>query len=182
MIAAVVAAGGLWWTNSGEVSVRSEPALEDAHPAEPPPHVRSRVLVRGEADVREPSLSPDGSQVVFVRRVEGGAELVLREVDGSGERVLSEEPGIRHAQPAFSPDGTRVAFSRSRGLYVIALDGGEARRITDSGVHPDWSPDGTRLAFTTEQIHEPEAKTTRSSLWVVDVESRRTHKVFDGDA
>jgi len=182
LVIAVVVAGGLWWRSPGEVSVRSEPASEDARPAEPPPHVRSRVLVRGEYDVREPSLSPDGSQVVFVRRVEGGAELVLREVDGSAERVLSEEPGISHAQPAFSPDGTQVAFSRSRGLYVVPLDGGEARRITDSGVHPDWSPDGTRLAFTTEQIHEPEAKTTRSSLWVVDVESRRTHKVFDGDA
>jgi Tol biopolymer transport system component len=182
LVIAVVVAGGLWWRSSGGVGVRSEPASEGARPAEPPPQVRTRVLVRGEADVREPSLSPDGSQVVFVRRIEGGLELVLREVDGSGERVLSEEPGIQHAQPAFSPDGTRVAFARSRGLYVMALDGGEAHRVTDSGVHPDWSPDGTRLAFTTEVIHGPEYKTTRSGLWVVDVESRRTHKVLDGDA
>jgi Tol biopolymer transport system component/tRNA A-37 threonylcarbamoyl transferase component Bud32 len=180
LVALVV--GGLWWMGSGGVDV------PDAHPsagvvsAEAPPRVRSRILVRGEEEVSDPSISPDGSQVVFVRRAEGGAELVLREVDGTGERVLSHESD-HHVQPAISPDGTRMVFSRDRGLHVMALDGGEVRQITELGVHPDWSPDGTRVAYTTEIIHDPELlKTSRSALWVVDVESRRTHKVFEGDA
>jgi len=188
MAVVALAVGGLWWTKPWAENVRFWPPSERARPteslrpADALPRVRTQVLVRGEDDVREPSLSPDGSQVVFVRRTKERTELVLREVDGTGERVLSVEPDIRHAQPAFSPDGKQIAFSRRSGLYVTAVEGGEARRITDTGVHPDWSPDGSRLAFTTEPILSAEYKSTRSALWVVDVESRRTRKVFDGDA
>jgi Tol biopolymer transport system component len=62
--------------------------------------------------------------------------------------------------PAWSPDGTRIAFQsdRSGGLsdiYVINVDGSGLLRLTydpvpaiTNEVHPAWSPDGTRIAFT----------------------------------
>jgi len=57
--------------------------------------------------------------------------------------------------PAWSPDGARLAFSRvsfltrSCGIYVARADGSELRQIADKcGSSPAWSPDGTKLAFS----------------------------------
>jgi Tol biopolymer transport system component len=59
-------------------------------------------------------------------------------------------------QPTWSPDGTRIAFSRldfndlRAEIFSLSLDGGEARQLTNSGeylVDADWSPDGTRIVF-----------------------------------
>jgi Tol biopolymer transport system component len=54
-------------------------------------------------------------------------------------------------QPAWSPDGTMLAFRSERagaaGLYVTGLDGEELLRLSD-GREPDWSPDGNRIAYT----------------------------------
>ncbi|RIQ12050.1 serine hydrolase [Jiangella rhizosphaerae] len=63
------------------------------------------------------------------------------------------------AEPALSPDGTRVAYvlkgsdaeadENVSSLWLVAADGGEPRRLTHgrADASPAWSPDGTRLAF-----------------------------------
>ena len=67
--------------------------------------------------------------------------------------------GIRDTTPRWSPDGRRIAFVRSTEkdgkaqpaqIYLLQMDGGEARAITEIGTgagNPVWSPDGTRIAF-----------------------------------
>jgi Tol biopolymer transport system component len=76
--------------------------------------------------------------------------------------VVSQSGGIyvegrqiaKGTQPAWSPDGTRIAFERSGELFVIDADGSNSRRLTvrKAGYHrpaksPAWSPDGRRIAF-----------------------------------
>ncbi|MDQ3877255.1 MAG: hypothetical protein M3290_02730, partial [Actinomycetota bacterium] len=60
--------------------------------------------------------------------------------------------------PAWSPDGTRVAFDSNRSgnydIWVLNRTTHHLRRITHEGAYdadPTWSPDGTRLAFVTTQ-------------------------------
>jgi Tol biopolymer transport system component len=50
-------------------------------------------------------------------------------------------------QPAWSPDGTRIAYVGARGITVADADGRNARVIADGG-EPAWSPAGTRIAYT----------------------------------
>ncbi len=59
-------------------------------------------------------------------------------------------PGVSDFYPAWSPDGTQIAFNTSRGpgIWIMNADGSAAHAITSGkDFDPDWSPDGTRIAY-----------------------------------
>ena len=57
--------------------------------------------------------------------------------------------------PAWSPDGRRLAFSFLDQIWVADRDGGSARPLTADGTaverHPAWSPDGRSIAFAEDR-------------------------------
>ena len=104
----------------------------------------------------QPALSPDGMRIAYVVRTldvdldRNVDELWLAETGGGPGRRLTAGP--KDVAPAWSPDGTRVAFVRDGQLAVLTADGGEAETLTDLSLGagaPVWSPDGRRLAFST---------------------------------
>jgi dipeptidyl aminopeptidase/acylaminoacyl peptidase len=118
-------------------------------------------------------LSADGARVVFAQtRIAPGEKEDDDEVEHSDLHLLDVESGAvrrltfndsTNSAPAISPDGSTVAFMSSRTekpqLWLLPLDGGEPRRLTDLpqgvGGGPVWSPDGTTIAFTAGQQEEP---------------------------
>ena len=65
---------------------------------------------------------------------------------------------LRDEDPAWSPDGTEIAFSSERtsdrDIYVMKANGSGQTRITNSAgadYSPAWSPDGRRIAFVSER-------------------------------
>ena len=64
--------------------------------------------------------------------------------DGSNPRQLTRYAG---SNPAWSPDGRRIAFRSRFDLFVVNVDGSGLRRLARNGSAPTWSPDGRTIAF-----------------------------------
>jgi Tol biopolymer transport system component len=93
-----------------------------------------------------PSYSADGEQIVF----EADARIAIVGADG-GAAVLQPAATARDADPCFSPDGKRIAFTgvNDQGgtdIYIRRLAGGAARMIIHDAGEPAWSSRG-RLAY-----------------------------------
>jgi dipeptidyl aminopeptidase/acylaminoacyl peptidase len=118
-------------------------------------------------------LSADGTRVVFAQtRIAPGegeddddvehTDLYLLDVESGAARRLTVSDSTNSA-PAISPDGSKAAFTSSRTekpqLWLLPLDGGEPRQLTDLpqgvGGGAVWSPDGTTIAFTAGPQSEP---------------------------
>lgn len=92
-------------------------------------------------------------QIAFVSVVDPSVDIAVVNVDGSGFKRLTH-PGL-DLQPAWSPDGSRIAFVNDRGdgeqhIYVMTADGTNVSRLTDGRIDggPAWSPDGSAIAFS----------------------------------
>jgi Tol biopolymer transport system component len=124
----------------------------------------------------------DGSALLYNGSAPARADLWTMEADGSAQRRLTGT--FRTAQPAWSHDGTRIAYASgdaTGGSSIVVADasgrklevvaGGASGQAPNDG-HPTWSPDGTRIAL--DDI-------VTAGAFVVDVASgRRTGLAVDG--
>jgi hypothetical protein len=112
----------------------------------------SSLLADGRGSDVNPTWSRD-SRIAFQSNREGGTELWLTTADGLVTRRLTDAAGA-NGEPAWSPDGTRIALARRRAgdsdLYVLRPADGRLMRLTRGPVDdewPSWSPDGRRIVF-----------------------------------
>ena len=160
-----------------------------AEPAEAPATSVRRALTAEDLYalrlVEDPHISPDGATIVYVQQemdrasYEYRRSLWLIAADGkTPARRFTAGPNDSHAR--WSPDGKRIAFLRAPGravkpasaaerergvgqaqIWVIPVDGGEARQLTwmrYGASEPVWAPDGASIAFSaqTGQRDDPE--------------------------
>jgi len=100
--------------------------------------------------------------LAFVSTRDGDYSIYEMNADGGAQRRLTDSemdtstPGglFFQVEPAWSPDGTRIAFSSRRGgsfdIYVMNADGTGTEQLTstkEDDSHPTWSPDGEQIAF-----------------------------------
>ncbi|MGW1766878.1 hypothetical protein ACWCQL_22770 [Streptomyces sp. NPDC002073] len=159
--------------------------IESSRSQAPLDRLQLRAAQGEESALSDPAYAPDGRRLAFVATT-GPADLPATErilIGGDGQlaaavplQYTGMDPGEHHGRPAWSPDGTKLAFARwaapdpdrpqpdgqiavvdlaagpgaGRLLYTVpgvVPPGGSGRCLTDDR-DPAWSPDGARLAFS----------------------------------
>jgi TolB protein len=112
----------------------------------------------------DPVWSPDGTRIAFTRATGVGTDevrsgIAVMDADGGPARQITRARGSSFdGTPAWSPDGSRVAFTRATfgddsedarfDLFTVAPDGTGLRKIVSGGGDPSWSPDGERITYS----------------------------------
>jgi Tol biopolymer transport system component len=124
----------------------------------------------------------------------GWDSLVTVRPDGAGVRTLTEslEQGFMDFNPAWSPDGKRIAFVRSTGntigpqtlgteIWVMDASGKHKRRLTRNRLvdeSPSWSPDGRRILFARGRLGFGDRhRRPYSDLWVMNADGTGQRRV-----
>jgi dipeptidyl aminopeptidase/acylaminoacyl peptidase len=146
--------------------------------------------------VSSPTLSPDGSTVVFAKRVvdadvvKASSSLWIRNLltrDLAPPKRLTPD-GWSVNSPAFSPDGKTVYFlsakSGTQQLYALPVAGGTPRQLTDFALDVasyKLSPDGTRVLFSTDTFADCKADFACTKKKLDDTATKKsTGVVYDG--
>lgn len=139
-------------------------------------------LTAGADSQDSPTVSPNGSLIVYGTAAGHGRDLGLHQANADGMRIhaltkASPAVGIQSGDDGatFSPDGHWIAYFHVvdaakglAGLWVMRSDGSHARQLTANSTspsYPRWSPNGKQILFTEHEDVPP----VSHPLWVIDV-------------
>jgi Tol biopolymer transport system component len=135
-----------------------------------------------------PAWTLTGTRIAYVstgaarRENPADAEIWTMRADGSGKRRLTRNR-LAESDPAWSPDGTEIAFTRSKAggygsLYVMDASEANLRQLTRGPYDgaPAWSPDGRVIAF--ERTHLGKSGLAPSDVWIVPATGGRASRLI----
>jgi TolB protein len=126
-----------------------------------------------------PALSPRGDAIAYSSPRDGATRLYVIGLEELVPRAITDGSSGGDRQPAWSPDGRRIAFVRGgerdrRDLYLVDASGGDPDLLfAGDDDHPAlaggpaWSPDGRSIVFGADR-----RRGRGTTLWIVDVATR----------
>jgi Tol biopolymer transport system component len=131
---------------------------------------------------------PTEGMLAFVRATSDASHIHVISVDGRGlRRITTNRRGTDEA-PAWSPDRTRIVFSRSVdrgrsfGLYVANTRTRAVRRLTPKTAgfaqSPGWSPDGRSIAFSASGGPFVAAAACRADVFTIRPDGRGLRRLI----
>ena len=148
---------GIIEVGEGVVQMLTENNAFDWGPAWSPDGTRITFASEFDAGIIEDIMVEDednpGQMKSSVQEITRDREIVVSSLDGSAPIRISADPYVDDS-PAWSPDGTQIAFTSDRTMdveiFVMDIDGGNVQQLTNNkgeDWQPDWSPDGQRIVF-----------------------------------
>lgn len=120
--------------------------------------------------------------IVFIERVDQSTEqLFTMDTDGSNKTKVGD--GITGDSPNLSPDGSKIVYAADNAIWVVDLDGSNARKLT----HPDefygdgspaWSPDGSQIVYESDAG----ANYTNSEIYIMDADGTNKTQLTNHEA
>ncbi len=113
---------------------------------------RVQLTTNAASDLR-PAWSQSGAQIVFAsdrNNTVGVFDLFVMNADGTNQVNITNTPTINEGYPAWSPDGSLIAFSRDGDIYTATPAGTNLARLTTAisdEIEPDWSPSGGQIVY-----------------------------------
>jgi Tol biopolymer transport system component len=149
-----------------------------------------RLLIDSETMEDQAAISPDGQTLLFAGTRDGGTDIYSIVFDPLNTQLSADAVNLTNSlggdfRPAFSPNGSLIAFSSDRDtpayghpffpftrqregeIYLMNADGSAQRRLTDSRSwdgSPEWSRDGATLYFYSARPRELPGPPTSSIL------------------
>jgi Tol biopolymer transport system component/DNA-binding winged helix-turn-helix (wHTH) protein len=127
-----------------------------------------------------PSLAPDGKSFVYASRASGNWDIYSQRVGGKNPVNLTGDSTADDTQPAFSPDGERIAYRSDRdggGIFIMGASGENVRRITDFGYDPAWSPDGSEIVCGLTIADPAPRLSSQTRIFTVNVATGEKHAI-----
>lgn len=137
-------------------------------------------VTTAQAEQIEPQASPDGSRLAYAQAARVGlsckgcpVSIWVAAADGSRPKRLTSPAEAFDDDPAWSPDGTTILFSRSDPssfgeLYTVPAAGGPLTDLHVAGAEPAWGP--AQIAYLTEHAGV-------TGLWVAEPDGSGARRI-----
>jgi Tol biopolymer transport system component/DNA-binding winged helix-turn-helix (wHTH) protein len=161
--------GSLTYLSRGGFTYLSRVSIDGSRPPE-------RIELAG-LNAFAPATAGSVDRLVFSRH--SGDRDVYKWISGGATEALVAS-SLPDADPAFSPDGNRIAYASARSgkaaeIWVANSDGSSARRLVEGPgrwqTSPQWSPDGRRIAFDSLESDG------RFQIWTIDPSGGIPHRL-----